>query len=194
MSRRQENHVNMIKKIHEEYISLYERKGLDGITIKELCEKIGIVKSTFYTYYDDKYSILDDISNELLGSLDNIIKDLKDVDIAIVDQGLPLVKASKVVEYIKEHRSEFKALLGPYGDPRFEIKWKNDIEKSFTPKFKKEKGDSRNAEIACVIFSSSLIGLFKYFIFKNPKLTNNELSIMLGNTLKYSLFEFQVGV
>lgn len=189
MSRREQNRSDTIKKIRSAFISIYGEKGLDGITIKELCAKSGIVKSTFYTYYDDKYSILDDIQNELLGSLDRIIRDLGDIDISIVDQGIPLEKAYKVVEYISEHHTEFKAILGPHGNPQFEIKWKNDIEKSFAPKFKKEKGDSKNTEIACVIFSSTLIGLYKYFLFKNPAMTREELSIILGKTLKYSLLE-----
>ncbi|WP_073994366.1 hypothetical protein [Parasporobacterium paucivorans] len=81
-------------------------------------------------------------------------------------------------------------ILGPHGDPQFEIKWENDIEKGFAPKFKKDTGDSKNAEIACIFFSSSSIGLYKYFLFKNPTMTNKGLSTMLGKTLKYSLFDF----
>ena len=140
MSRREENHINRIKKIQNEFINLYEKKGLDSITIKVICEKCGIEKSTFYTYYDDKYSILDEIKDTLLENMEKIIKDLSDIDITIVEKGIPLIKASTVVEFIREHRREFKALLGPYGDPRFEIKWKANIEKSFMPIFKREKG------------------------------------------------------
>ncbi|MCR5082450.1 MAG: TetR/AcrR family transcriptional regulator [Parasporobacterium sp.] len=194
MSKREQNKEATISNIKKAFILLYAKNGLDKVTINELCKKSNIVKSTFYTYFDDKYAILDDIENDLLSNLSKIADNLQDVDLAIVDKGLPLDKASDVVEFIKNHLDEFNAILGPFGDPRFEMRWKTNIEKGFLPKFKQEKGNLRNAEIACTLFSSALIGFFRYYIFKNNKITNNELAIMLGNTLKYALYDFNTFV
>ncbi|MBE5970429.1 MAG: hypothetical protein E7242_09385 [Lachnospiraceae bacterium] len=190
ISKREQNKLDTTDRIRKTFINLYLKTNLENITVNEICRRSNIVKSTFYTYYDDKYSILDDIEKELLTNLSKIADNLQDVDLTFVDRGIPLVKASGVVNYIHAHVLEFKAILGPHGDPSFELRWKSNIEKSFLPKFKQEKGSNNNAEIACTLFSSSLIGFFRYYIFKNNNISNSALSIMLGNTLKYALYDF----
>ena len=61
---------------------------------------------------------------------------------------------------------------------------------SFMGRFRAEKGDNASAGIACTIFSSSLIGLYNHFLFDMPDITDREFSIIMGNLLKYSLFDF----
>lgn len=193
-SKREINKEHKKECIRAAYIRLGRRTSPDNMTINDICKQAGIAKSTFYTYYDDKYSILDDLREELLQSLRNIIKDLTDVDISDVDHGIPLKKATEVMQYISEHLPEFQTVLGPYGDPRFEIQWKRDIEESFAPLFNNKINKRKNAKLASIIFSSSLIGLYKYFIFEQSNLSKQEYAIILGNILRYSLFDFQTFV
>ena len=46
--------------------SLYRDKPIEKITVKAICEKAGCNRSTFYEYYTDSYSVLEDIEEELL--------------------------------------------------------------------------------------------------------------------------------
>ena len=43
--------------IHNTFLELRSRKPLEKITIKELCEKAQINKSTFYSHYKDIYDL-----------------------------------------------------------------------------------------------------------------------------------------
>ncbi len=52
---------------------LSEKKEINKITVTELVEKANINRSTFYTHYDDIYSVAEDFENELVDEFfDNI--------------------------------------------------------------------------------------------------------------------------
>ena len=57
-------------------------------------------------------------------------------------------------------------------------------------RFLAEKRSERSAKIACIIFSSSLVGLYSHILLDKPEMGDQELAIVLGNLLKYSLMDF----
>ena len=61
------------RSIYNAFIEIRSRKDLEKITVKELCEKAQINKSTFYVYYEDIYDLSDKIENEIVTS---VIRDL----------------------------------------------------------------------------------------------------------------------
>lgn len=191
MNRREFNKQETIRHIKATFISLYAKGGINSFTVSTLCQACGIAKSTFYLYYEDKYQVLDSIEQELLSTLSGICQDLSDCDMNEVLTGRPLQKATATVRYLQENADTYRALLGKYGDPRFIYKWKKDIQNSFMGRFRAEKGDTPSAGIACTIFSSALIGLYTHMLFDLPNVTEQEFSIIMGNLLKYSLFDFQ---
>lgn len=59
--------------IKNAFLQLRSRKALEKITIKELCEKAYINKSTFYSHYRDIYELSDVMEAEVVKSItDNI--------------------------------------------------------------------------------------------------------------------------
>ena len=191
VNRREFNKQETVRHIRAVFIDLYAKGGINSITVSSLCKECGIAKSTFYLYFEDKYQVLESVENEILEDLRLTCHDLSDCDMNEVLTGKPLKKAYDTIRYIKSNASDFRALLGKYGDPRFSYKWKKDIMDSFMGRFRAEKGDDSSAGIACTIFSSSLIGLYNHFLFDMPDVTEHEFSIIMGNLLKYSLFDFQ---
>ena len=53
------------------FIALRSRKPLEKITVKELCEKAQINKSTFYFHYADIYELSDSLETEIVTSIIN---------------------------------------------------------------------------------------------------------------------------
>lgn len=51
------------------FIGLRSKKELEKITVKELCERAQINKSTFYTHYHDIYDLSEQLESELVTSL-----------------------------------------------------------------------------------------------------------------------------
>lgn len=191
INRKEHNRIETRRHIRNIFLELYSKSGIDGVTISSLCQQAGIVKSTFYSYYEDKYAVLEEIEQELLSNLATINSKLEIIDVTTILQGKPLPQASKSVDYILAHLDEFRIIMGPMGDLRFENIWRRNISDSFKGRFLKEKGDSRSAGLACTIFSSTLIGIYRYFIFEAPDITKEEFTLILGNTFKYALMDFK---
>ena len=190
MTRRDYNKQETIHTIRSVFLEQCAEGGMEHISVAKLCQACGIAKSTFYLYFDDKFAVLESIENDLLGTLRDICFDLRDIDMDDVFRGRPLEKAIATVRFLRENADTFRVLLGRYGDPRFTYKWKRDIEDSFLDRFRAEKRNERSADIACTIFSSSLVGLYTHILFEMPDMSEHELAIILGNLLKYSLMDF----
>lgn len=69
MNRQESKYFNTASLFDEALIILLEQKDIDYITVKEICEKAGVNRSTFYLHYDT----IDDLLNE---TLDYIVKKL----------------------------------------------------------------------------------------------------------------------
>ncbi len=52
--------------IKKTFTELLTKKPIQKISVKELCEKAGINRGTFYSHYEDIYDLLEKIENEML--------------------------------------------------------------------------------------------------------------------------------
>lgn len=60
------------------FIELIRQKPVEKITVKEVCEKAQINRSTFYKYYLDCYDVLEQLENSALDRFDETIKEMSD--------------------------------------------------------------------------------------------------------------------
>ena len=64
--------------IKNAFIELRSKKPLEKITVKELCERAMINKSTFYSHYEDIYALSETMEQETVASIIGSIGHLKD--------------------------------------------------------------------------------------------------------------------
>ncbi|HHW48765.1 MAG TPA: TetR/AcrR family transcriptional regulator [Clostridiaceae bacterium] len=102
--------------LKESFIDLLEKKDISQITIKEICEKADINRTTFYAHYTDQYDLLRKIENEFLDNVRACLAEL-DQENNNVD---PVVLAEKIFEYIKENAKLCKLLLSERGGLNFQ--------------------------------------------------------------------------
>ena len=193
-TRKDFNRLETQRHIRRVFLEMYGRSGIDGVTVNALCKEAGIAKSTFYTYFEDKYSVLEDIENDLLLRLSEANRDLENLEVTPVLLGEPLPQTSETVDFILNHLDEYRVLMGPKGDPNFENRWRKNIAASFKDRFLREKQDEKSAGLACAIFSSTLIGIYRHFIFEEPDISKEDFKLILGNTFKFALMDFQARV
>jgi AcrR family transcriptional regulator len=62
------------KVLQESLISLMKEKSVLNIAIKEICERAGVSRSTFYKYYHDQYDLLRQIEEEAFIETEKIIQ------------------------------------------------------------------------------------------------------------------------
>ena len=96
------------------FIELRSHKELERITIKELCEKAQINKSTFYAHYNEPNDLLTEIENEILQSTEEHLRKIGEEN----DAGAHKYLLS-FLKYIKENDKIFRTLLIDSADPNF---------------------------------------------------------------------------
>lgn len=69
MTRKELNRQRTIEDIESASLSLYEKRGIDGVSISALCKKSEVARSTFYIYFEDKYAVLQKAEDRLLSQL-----------------------------------------------------------------------------------------------------------------------------
>lgn len=138
--------------IKMEFLKLYTEQGYDKINIKELCARIPIARTTFYTYYSNVDEVKSEIEDEVIAQLvktsgDNVDKDIE-----------AYVKAS--FDYILENKQIFYPFLVSPGNVRFQQKWKEAFAEHFKHLFTTKKDERLAFEVA----ASAVIGAYTYFL------------------------------
>lgn len=116
MNKSESKYFNTALLMDEALIQLLENKDLEYITVKEICKKAGVNRSTFYLHYEN----IDDLMSEAIEYMDKCFfsyfkcnaddlvgqisrSDLKDLVFITSDFLQPYLK------FIKEHKSMFLA-------------------------------------------------------------------------------------
>lgn len=95
---------NLINIINEELIT----KSIDGITVSDICKKAHIHRTTFYSYFSDKYELLDASLNY---RLDNILQEIVNNNKFSSSKEFYRVIIQRLVDGIYENHSFYKNLV-----------------------------------------------------------------------------------
>lgn len=95
---------------------IMKKKSFSKITIKELCDKANLNRSTFYANYQNINDILFDIYYDIYLDMSNFLQHL-DYDYNI-DYNIMQIK--NIIDYLKEHQDSFQLLLANNENNMFE--------------------------------------------------------------------------
>ncbi len=99
--------------LQEGLISLLVGKSIHKISVREICEKAQINRTTFYKYYGSQYDLLRDIENDVLSQIEDY---LKVDDIQTMDDVRQL---SKIMAYMNAHLTLCRLLINNLVDSEF---------------------------------------------------------------------------
>ena len=100
------------EKLIEAFWAFYCEKKIEHITIKEITDKAGYHRSTFYEYFVDIYDVLDQLEASLLKHIENNVLDRLDGELS--------VDLAQNIANIYDEKGEYlSVLLGENGDPNF---------------------------------------------------------------------------
>lgn len=97
---------------------LREKKSVDKISVRELCEKAELNRSTFYAHYNEPKDLLNEIENELLNATADYLKRIGEEN----DAGAHTYILS-FLKFIRENDNQFRTLLVDSADPDFRSKF-----------------------------------------------------------------------
>lgn len=154
---------------------LYCEKRIEKITVKEITEKAGYNRSTFYEYFIDVYDVLEQIEASIIPN----INELPPLGITTVNIGMPL---DIFLNLYEQNDKYYSVLLGDNGDAAFASKLKNSI-KPLLHETLKSQVNVTELELDFILeyMLSALIGIMSYWFKKGKPLSGEELiSLMSG--------------
>lgn len=160
MSKRIEVTTQTKQNIIYAFWELYSEKRIEKITVKDITNKAGYNRGTFYEYFADVYDVLDHIENSLIPTLDQ----LPPVSMPTVEIGMPM---EQFFELYKQNHKYYSVLLGENGDPAFASKLKNSIKPMIMQIFEENPNvDIIELDYTLEYTLSAMIGIMSYW-FKN---------------------------
>lgn len=124
--------------IVDAYVALLDSTDFDRVSVKAVCEQAKVVRSTFYSYFDDMTEVTQTVEDDLINSFKKVVsEDLASLqasaseqwpqDGAKTDWGFhidPPRGFFRWFECCKRNRNHLAAMLGPHGDEYFLIKFR----------------------------------------------------------------------
>ena len=172
--------VKLTKKmIKEALAALMCEKEFARITVKELCEKADVNRSTFYAYYSDTAAVIKEIEEDILMQL----PDLGSADIEESNS-----KIFALFEYIRVNSRIFYAMMFNSGSSRFCKKLTDAILQKCEKLSAIE--DERVSRMSYIFCSNGIVGLVRDWIESGFCLdTGNFTKIAMGLVLRSTSLE-----
>ncbi len=104
-------------------IDLMEERGLDAVSVNDLCARADLNRGTFYNHFRDKEVLLVALEDEVMADLDRFQAQMQDLTVRelmgyrVRKQPLPFLV--ELFDYLREQGDFLHAVLGPGGDVRF---------------------------------------------------------------------------
>lgn len=183
MSKRVEITAQTKQNIIDAFWSLYCEKRIEKITVKDIANKAGYNRGTFYEYFTDVYDVLEDIENSLIPTLN----ELPPVLIPTGTLGMPL---DAFFELYEQNNKYYSVLLGEKGDPAFASKLKNSIKPMIMQVFvDKPNVDKKELDFILEYTLSAMIGIMSYWFKQTDALPNDQLHQLINRLMEQGVMK-----
>ncbi|MCD8144512.1 MAG: TetR/AcrR family transcriptional regulator [Oscillospiraceae bacterium] len=118
MTKAESKYFNTARKMDEAFLALIEKKDFEYITVKEICEKAGVNRSTFYLHYETIGDLLSECVEQMNQQFLTYFKETslefqQRIRTASLEQ-LFLITPEQLIPYltyISDNRTVFKVVL-----------------------------------------------------------------------------------
>ncbi|MEA4895850.1 MAG: TetR-like C-terminal domain-containing protein [Oscillospiraceae bacterium] len=168
--------------LQDSLIELMQKKPISKITIKELCEKADLNRTTFYAHYTDQYDLLRQIEEETLSWGRNMISSFT-LESPKADV---LRNLEKVFDYLVENRNHIQVLMSEQGDLDFQKQLMTTIyEQCGVSPINKPGADLATRELYFVFVVNGSIGLIQNWLKNGFKESTPEMVEIIYNMTFY---------
>ena len=150
------------KSIRDAFFELIDENGFDSVTVKDITDRALISRNTFYLHYEDKFDLLNKISNELMRKVYwRVSKDLikiQDLDFTLDCTAALLISIQQVID---AERGLYRLLLTDPGTVVFSEK----IEKTIRTALDLIKGDIEGiSDLSIEYIITGMKGVIRYWV------------------------------
>jgi len=171
---RKTQYTQMVLK--DSLIDLMKEKTITQITIKELCEKADINRSTFYTHYADQYQLLKSIEDETLSWAKEVIAGFS----GKTEKNDFIMNIEKIFEYLIVNKNHIQVLMSEQGDIGFQRNLLIFLyEQCGTWLTNDYINNVSKSELYFVFFVNGSVGLIQHWLKTGMKETAREMSELI---------------
>lgn len=168
------------KNLTQAFWSLYCQKKIDDISIKEITDKAGYHRSTFYEYFLDINDVLDRLEDEILGEIKE-----RALQIYHVQNNNDFIQI--VTDLYATQGEYLRVLLGENGDPRFIKKIKVELGSSLRSLFGLPENDIHTSYIL-EFGLSAIISTITHWYQSEKDPPSSEILILVRSMLMNGVF------
>ena len=104
--------------LREAFWELYAEKSIEKITVREITDRAGYNRATFYLYYRDVYDVLEQVEDTVVGGIESLVNDR-----LMRGESLDFTEhMGTILQLSRKYSSYIAVLLGDNGDPAFASK------------------------------------------------------------------------
>ncbi|MNW37725.1 hypothetical protein D3C74_147770 [compost metagenome] len=167
-------------------LDLALQKPLETITVKELMEKSGLNRGTFYLHYQDIHDFLEQFKNEILENFHGIIKKLSHHIGSREPFTNPPSGYVRPFEYVLEHKRFFQIFMGPTGDNMFSLQLTELLKREFYYAYLAQHQQLKLTNVPVkqhyliAYLASAYVGTINFWIQQDFDLLPTELAILFS--------------
>lgn len=185
------------ERIRSAFLTLIASKPIESITVKDICSKADISRSLFYTHYEGKYELLEDIESQLIDGFLLLMLEIRNSGKDRFYESMRRHDSSyfkKYFEYVRIHSEAFSALLCSRYPNGFSMRFTRAIMKT-RMETRKIWGHNDFTENKALILREELlsalyVSLFSSWLNGNAEIPEETLSMLLID-LWYPLSNFE---
>jgi AcrR family transcriptional regulator len=175
------------KLIKEALLTLIDKKGFEAITIQDIADEAFINRATFYLHYQDKYDLLEQISNTYLKELMDVINISFHLQKGEVNLNKFKITLKRTLENIEQNREFYQVMVGPNGISGFTDKIEKMLFQKFKENFSIIIGDLEKLEVPADFIlnfiSSAYIGVLKWWLNTNTSYSADFMAEQLAKVI-----------
>nr|WP_205717355.1 TetR/AcrR family transcriptional regulator [Adlercreutzia muris] len=152
-------------------IALIEERGLDAITVNDLCERADLNRGTFYNHFHDKENLLTALENEVLAEVALLQARMQSVTLgdmlAFRVAGRPVPVLVDLFEYLRGESDFLRAVLGSGGDVRFGPRLREAVCENLVQNILHEKYRTNPTPFVCyyvAFYASAYLGIIARWV------------------------------
>ena len=102
--------------IRRAFTDMIGKMSIERISVKELCQRAGINRGTFYAHYTDIYDLRDKLEQEMMADFQRALEPLQQTEVGM---DMQLEISTAIFRCVKDNADICAVILGPYGDTDF---------------------------------------------------------------------------
>lgn len=183
MGKRDEITLQTKQNFIDAFWSLYCEKRIEKITVKDITNRAGYNRSTFYEYFSDAYDVLEYLEQSLIPTIEK----LPPVNTPSGDFGMPMDMFMNLYE---QNAKYYSVLLGEKGDPAFASKLKNTVKPILMGELTHNTSiDNTRIDYVLEYILTAMIGMMSYWFSQKNPIPKEELYDLIKKLMEEGVLE-----